>query len=116
MGRVFDIVPVDQDSIPDRITPKTQKMVLDVSLLNTIRYRSRVSGVIQEMELHPPLHIGVVAIEKKAFGWPLSTVGQHSKMPRAHFPPILPVKFFSSVNPLPPALSPTLYINDWPLC
>ena len=27
-----------------------------------IRYGSRVTGAIQEKELHPPLHLGVVAI------------------------------------------------------
>ena len=32
--RVFANGPVDQGSIPGRVIPKTQKMVLDASLLN----------------------------------------------------------------------------------
>ena len=40
----FSVIPSPGDlgSIPRRVIPKTQKMVLDVSLLNTIRYGSRV--------------------------------------------------------------------------
>ena len=34
--------------------------------LNIIKYRSKVSGAIQRKELHHPLHLGVVAIEKGA--------------------------------------------------
>ena len=45
-------------------------MVLDASWLNTafISYGSRVSGAIQGKELCPPLHLSVVAIEKRAYG------------------------------------------------
>ena len=35
MVRVFANVSVDLGSIPSRVIPKTQKMVLDASLLNT---------------------------------------------------------------------------------
>ena len=35
MGRVFANGLGDRDSIPGRIKPKTQKMVLDATLLNT---------------------------------------------------------------------------------
>ena len=35
--------------------------------LSTIRYVSRLSRTIQGIELQPPLHLGVVAIEKGAF-------------------------------------------------
>ena len=38
--------------------------------LSIIRYASRVSGRIQGKELHPPLNLGVVAIEKGAFESP----------------------------------------------
>ena len=41
-----------------------------------IRYGSRVSEAIQEKESCPPLHLGVVVIEKRAFGSPLNSVGQ----------------------------------------
>ena len=35
VGRVFAIGPGDPGSIPGRVIPKTLKMVLDTSLLNT---------------------------------------------------------------------------------
>ena len=42
MVRVFANRPEDQGSITGLVIPKTQTMVLDVSLLCTIRYKSRV--------------------------------------------------------------------------
>ena len=39
MGRLFAISPGDRGSIPGRVIPKTQKMVLDASLLNTQHYK-----------------------------------------------------------------------------
>ena len=44
VGRMFANCPGDLDSIPGRVIPKTLKMVLDTSLLNThrLRYVSRV--------------------------------------------------------------------------
>ena len=39
-----------------------------------IRFGSRVKWSIQGMEKHPPLHCGVVAIEKGAFGSPSTKV------------------------------------------
>ena len=53
MSRVFANGPGDRDSIPGRVIPKTRKMVLDATLLNTqyyIKFGSRVSGAIQEKE------------------------------------------------------------------
>ena len=38
MVRVFANGPRDMDSIPARVLPKTQKMVLDATLLNTQHY------------------------------------------------------------------------------
>ena len=38
MSRLFANGPGDQGSIPGRVTPKTLKMVLDTSLLNTRKY------------------------------------------------------------------------------
>ena len=65
----------DQGSIPGRVIPKTLKMVLDTFLLNTQQYKVRIkSKVEQSSEMCPPLHIGVVAIEKGAFWWPLTAV------------------------------------------
>ena len=40
--RVFAIGPEDLGSIPGRVIPKTLKMVLDTSLLNTQQYKGKV--------------------------------------------------------------------------
>ena len=42
--RVFANGPGDLGSIPGRVIPKTQKMVLDASLLNTQHYKVRIKG------------------------------------------------------------------------
>ena len=39
VGRVFANSPEDWGTIPVRVIPKTQKMVLDASLLNTQHYK-----------------------------------------------------------------------------
>ena len=68
MGRVFANGLEDRDSILGRVTPKTFEIVLDTLFtLSNIRYVWRVSGAIQKKEQRPPLHLGVVAIEKGAF-------------------------------------------------
>ena len=36
--------PRDRGSIPGRVIPKTQKMVLDATLLNTQHYKGRDQG------------------------------------------------------------------------
>ena len=69
-GRVFANSPGDRSSIPGQVIPKTLKMVLDTSLLNTQQYKVRIKGKVeQSREI-----LGVVAIEKGAFGLPLTTV------------------------------------------
>ena len=35
-------------SIPDRVIPKTQKMVLDTALLNTQHYKVRINGKVEQ--------------------------------------------------------------------
>ena len=51
MVGLFANGPGDWGSIPGRVISKTQKMVLDVSLLSSIiRYGSMVSGAIQGKE------------------------------------------------------------------
>ena len=40
--RVFANGPGDLGSIPGRVIPKTQKMVLDTSLLNTQHYKGKM--------------------------------------------------------------------------
>ena len=52
-------------------------MVLDISLLNTQHYKVRIKGKVEqsrECSSAPHLHLGVVAIEKGAFGSPSTTV------------------------------------------
>ena len=73
MSRVFANGPGDLGSIPGRVIPKTQKMVLDSALLNTQHYKVRIKGKVEqsrEWSSVPPLHLGIVAIEKGAFGSP----------------------------------------------
>ena len=76
MVRVFASDPGDLGSIPGRVIPKTQKILLDASLLNTsiIRYGSRVKWSNPGKGVAPSLHIGVVAIEKGAFESPSTKV------------------------------------------
>ena len=65
MVRVFVNGPGGLGSISGRVIPKTQKMVLNASLLNTQHYKVWIKG---KMELCPLLHLGVVAINKADFG------------------------------------------------
>ena len=48
VGRVFVNGPGDLGSIPGRVTPKTLKMVLDTSLLNTQQYKVRIKGKVEQ--------------------------------------------------------------------
>ena len=51
VSRVFANGPEDLGSIPGCVIPKTLKMVLDVSLLNTQQYKVRIKGkVVQSRE------------------------------------------------------------------
>ena len=46
VGRVFANGARDLGSIPGRVIPKTFKMVLDTSLLNTQQYKVRIKGKV----------------------------------------------------------------------
>ena len=46
--RVFANGPRDQGSIPVHIVPKTLKLVLDTSFLNTLHYKVRVMGKAEQ--------------------------------------------------------------------
>ena len=48
MVRVFANGPGDLGSIPDRVIPKTQKMILEASLLNTQHYELGVKGKVEQ--------------------------------------------------------------------
>ena len=66
--------PGDLGSIPGRVIPKTQKMVLDASLLNTQHYKVRIKGKVEQSREGVAPSPGVVAIEKGAFGLPSTMV------------------------------------------
>ena len=70
--RVFANGPVDLGSIPGRVIPKTLKMVLDTTLLNTQHYKVlfKVKWSNPGNGVAPSPTLGVVAIEKGAFGSP----------------------------------------------
>ena len=46
--RVFANDPGDLGSIPGRVIPKTQKMVLDASLLSTQHYKVQIKGKVEQ--------------------------------------------------------------------
>ena len=46
--RVFANGPGDVGSIPGRVIPKTLKMVLDTTLLNTQHYKVRFKGKVEQ--------------------------------------------------------------------
>ena len=48
VGRVFANGPEDLGSMPGRVIPKTLKMVLDTSLLNTQQYKVRIKGKMEQ--------------------------------------------------------------------
>ena len=45
---VFANGPGDRGSIPGRVIPKTQKIVLDAALLSTQHYRERIKGKVEQ--------------------------------------------------------------------
>ena len=47
VGRVFANGRGDLGSIPGHVIPKTLKMVLDTSLLNTQQYKARIKGKVE---------------------------------------------------------------------
>ena len=48
MSRVLANGPGDWVSIPGRVIPKTQKMVLDAALLKTQHYEVRIKGKVEQ--------------------------------------------------------------------
>ena len=48
ISRVFTNGPRDQGSILGRVIPKTQKMVLDSTLLSTQHYKVRIKGKVEQ--------------------------------------------------------------------
>ena len=75
---MFTNGPGDLGSIPGCIIPKTLKMVLNTSLLNTQQYKVCIKGKVKQSRERssPPLHLCVVAIEKGAFWLSSTTVAK----------------------------------------
>ena len=48
MSRAFASDLGDHGSIPGRVIPKTKKMVLDATLLNTQHYKIRIKGKVEQ--------------------------------------------------------------------
>ena len=48
LSRVFVIGPGHRGSIPGRVIPKTQKMVLDAALLSTQHYKVRIKAKVEQ--------------------------------------------------------------------
>ena len=55
-------------------------MILDSALLNTQHYKVRIKGKVEQSRngVYPPLQLGVVAIEKGAFGSPSTKVADYT--------------------------------------
>ena len=60
MSRVFTNCPVDRGSIPGRVKPKTQIMVLDVTLLNTQHYEVRIKNELEQSKEKSTIRIYTV--------------------------------------------------------
>ena len=48
MSKVFANGPGNRGSIPGRVIPKTQKMVLDAALLSAQHYKVRIKGKVKQ--------------------------------------------------------------------
>ena len=48
MNRVLANGPGDRGSVPGRVIPKTQKMELDATLLDTQHYKVRIKGKVEQ--------------------------------------------------------------------
>ena len=73
MIRVFVNGLEDRGSIPGRVISKTQKMVFDVALLSAQHYKVWIKGKVEQSREWSNA-LGVVAIEKGAFGLPSTKV------------------------------------------
>ena len=78
VGREFDNSPDDWGSIPGRVIPKTQNMVLDAALFNTQYYKVRNKGKLKQSWEIPQQFFSVVAFEKGDFRSPSNTVANNT--------------------------------------
>ena len=59
MSRDFANSPGDRGSIPGQVIPKTQKMVLDATLLSTQHYKVRIKGKVEQSKQWSSAYISV---------------------------------------------------------
>ena len=77
MVRVFTDGPGDLGSVPDQVIPKTLKMVLGATLVNTQHYKVRIQGKVEqsrEKSCALLYTLCIAAIEKGALGSSAITV------------------------------------------
>ena len=74
MGRVFANCLEDLGLISGRVIPKSLKMVLETSLLNTQQYRVHIEGKVEQSRERSSTLLCVVDIEKGSFWSPSTTV------------------------------------------
>ena len=60
VGRVFVNGPGDLGSIPGCVIPKTLKIILDTSLLNTQLYKVRIKGKVEKSRESSALYYTLV--------------------------------------------------------
>ena len=77
MSRVSANGPGDRGSIPSRVIPKTQKMVLDATLLNTQHYKVGAKCKVEQSR-EKSSNLSIVAIEKGAFESPSTKVANNT--------------------------------------
>ena len=71
MSTVLANGPRDRVSMPGKVIPKTQKMVLDAALFNIQYHKVSFKGKVKQSRKWSsalPLHFDVVAIEKELSG------------------------------------------------
>ena len=67
--RVFNNGAGDQGSIPGRVIPKTPKMVLDATLLNTQHYEVRIKGKVEQSREWSSAQLRLPSLLTTAFVW-----------------------------------------------
>ena len=107
MSRVFANGLGDRGSIPGQVIPKTHKTVLDAALLNAQYYKLRIKCKVEqsrEWSSTLPLHLGVVVIEKGAFGSPSTKVANFTyicmQWGSQNTPHLLPLQFGCLLVPI----------------
>ena len=73
LGRGFSNGPIDRGSISDRVIPKTWEILLDISLLNTHRYKVRIKCRMERSKVRSsalPNISAYLLMKREPFGRP----------------------------------------------